>query len=110
MALEVGDQRRDLGFNQNRLTVKEAYWISKLMYCVRDDESLSKRVNKTEASILVRFGKEYAHYELASIIKGVDLDIYGHVIAGSGRKASERFAEALKEVRYAHLRKMANRN
>ena len=74
MALEVGDQRRDLGFNQNRLTVKEAYWISKLMYCVRDDESLSKRVNKTEASILVRFGKEYAHYELASIIKGVDLD------------------------------------
>ena len=37
-------------------------------------------------------------------------DIYGHVIAGSGRKASERFAEALKEVRYAHLRKMANRN
>ncbi len=34
-------------------------------------------------------------------------DIYGHVIAGSGRKASERFTEALKQARYAHLRKMA---
>ena len=76
MALEVRDQRRDLGFNQNRLTVKEAYWISKLMDCVPDDESLSKRVNKTEASRLVHFGKEYARYELASIIKGVDLDTY----------------------------------
>ena len=35
-------------------------------------------------------------------------DIYGHVIAGSGRKASERFAEALKQARNAHLRKMDN--
>ena len=35
---------------------------------------------------------------------------HNHVIAGSGRKASERFAEALKQARYAHLRKMANRN
>ena len=25
------------------------------------------------------------------------MDIYGHVIAGSGRKASERFIEALKQ-------------
>ena len=25
-------------------------------------------------------------------------NIYGHVIAGSGRKASERFAEALKQA------------
>jgi integrase len=26
-------------------------------------------------------------------------DIYGHLVAGSGRKASERFAEALKQAR-----------
>ena len=26
------------------------------------------------------------------------MDIYGHVIAGSGRKASERFIEALKQA------------
>ena len=26
-------------------------------------------------------------------------DVYGHVIAGSGRKASERFADALKQAK-----------
>ena len=78
MALDVGDERRRNGFKVNRLTVREARWVSTLRKSLpsaeeSDNEAPARGV---EASVLLDLAKRYATRELVARILGEEMDTY----------------------------------
>lgn len=78
LSLDVGEARRKSGFRLNRLTTRQAKWISKLRRGVLSPEAADggEIPTQPELSALLEMARRYSIRELASHILGEEMDSY----------------------------------
>ena len=81
LALEVGEERQRNQFASNRLTVREARWVTKLRKTVRTGgEGDERNARSIDAIRMTDLAKRYATRELVAHILGEEIDTYDLVM------------------------------